>query len=92
MICFPVYYADDYKSCEIFDRTSVTITHSSQVSHSRGRLGYYQGNPATVGSFYDDGWTKAESYSSTGWNYSPDFHRLQSFNFYHLEGIFSEFR
>ncbi|CAG5102927.1 Oidioi.mRNA.OKI2018_I69.chr1.g532.t1.cds [Oikopleura dioica] len=70
LICFPGY--SPIESCEIFDLTSATPTHSTQYTHTYGKLGIYQGNPITVGSYYSSGTKKVEVYNPTGWFSMPD--------------------
>ncbi|CAG5104914.1 Oidioi.mRNA.OKI2018_I69.chr1.g1666.t1.cds [Oikopleura dioica] len=65
LICFDYSTA---KKCEIFDTSSIVTTHSSEFSHRYGSLGYYQGQPTSVGSGFGGGFRKVETYSSLGWS------------------------
>lgn len=75
LLCFDVEFS---KNCEIFDTTSIVSTHSTQFTHQRGSLGYYLGQPTTVGSVQSDGQNKVETYSTTGWTSLPDSPRYTS--------------
>ncbi|CBY40922.1 unnamed protein product, partial [Oikopleura dioica] len=55
------------KNCNIFDGSGVVKTHSSSYTHLHGGLGYYNGQPTTVGSEYKDGYRKVETLAQGGW-------------------------
>jgi len=63
LICFDI----NYKLCDIFTGSNVYTTYPTLYSHHRGGLGFYNGQPITVGSFRPDGRRKVETLSSTGW-------------------------
>ncbi|CBY31060.1 unnamed protein product [Oikopleura dioica] len=69
LICFN--YAQSSKSCEIFDGSSAVTTFETTNTHQLGGLGFYQNQPATVGSYWDNH-KKAETLTSTGWVALPD--------------------
>ena len=75
LVCFPNDGSN--KKCQIFDTvTSPTIyTWHATFTHNGGRLGFYKGNPTTVGSNYVDHElaVKVETLTSTGWALLPDF-------------------
>jgi len=54
-------------NCNIFDGSGVVKTHSSYFTHLNGGLGYYNGQPTTVGSKYEDGYRKVETLAQDGW-------------------------
>jgi hypothetical protein len=51
----------------LFDGVTITSTFSTRFSHGGGSLGFYEGNPTTVGSEYENGFQKTETLTSTGW-------------------------
>jgi len=68
LICFSY----SLKSCEEFDGTSIVSTFAAGWSHHYGGLGYYQGQPASVGCSWNSH-QKVEGLSATGWTNLPDF-------------------
>ena len=76
LICFPNDLR--YKDCTIFDTvTTPSIkTSATTYSHAGGGLGFYKGNPTTVGSHDASpelGAVKVETLTSTGWSTMADF-------------------
>ncbi|CAG5077711.1 Oidioi.mRNA.OKI2018_I69.PAR.g8794.t1.cds [Oikopleura dioica] len=69
MVCFS---ATNWRNCEIFDTSSSVTTHSTRFTHWSGSLGYYRGQPTTVGSYEPSGFQKVETYSFSGWQNLPD--------------------
>ena len=53
--------------CDLFDGTTSTPTFSSNYPHYRGSLGFYEGKPTTVGSWYSAGYKKVETLTESGW-------------------------
>ena len=78
MVCFD---RGSHKNCELFDGTSSTPTHSAQFLHHHGSLGYYKGQPTTVGCYYSNGQKKVETYSTSGWTSLADHPRWRIFAF-----------
>lgn len=64
LICFDY---TTWKFCDVFTGSSVDSTHSTSYRHRYAGLGFYNGQPTTVGSYYSDGYRKVETLSSTGW-------------------------
>ncbi|CAG5076383.1 Oidioi.mRNA.OKI2018_I69.PAR.g8447.t1.cds [Oikopleura dioica] len=64
--------ASNEPRCDLFDGTSSRSTHSAQFSHNYVDLGYYKGQPTTVGGGNSDGHQKVETYSTSGWTSLPD--------------------
>ncbi|CBY10514.1 unnamed protein product [Oikopleura dioica] len=69
LICFDL---TNKKSCDVFTGSSVVSTYSTWYSHHDGGLGFYNGQPITVGSLRYDGKRKVETLSSTGWTRLAD--------------------
>ena len=58
--------------CEVFTGSNVVETHSTTYPHDGGGLGFYNGQPTTVGNYFEDGYRKVETMSKTGWTSLPD--------------------
>ena len=58
--------------CEVFDGSNVASTFSSTYSHRAGGLGFYNGQPTTVGDWQDAGRGKVETLTETGWEAVTD--------------------
>jgi len=73
LICFG-RSVSPYNKCDVFfaDET-VLSTDSTAYSHSSGGLGFYTGQPTTVGSDASDGYNKVETLTATGWQVLDDF-------------------
>ena len=71
LVCFP--FDDFYKNCEVFDSKTSKSTFKTKYRHRGGKLGFYRGQPTTVGSEYGDGRNKVETLSSSGWRVLNDF-------------------
>ncbi|CBY37719.1 unnamed protein product [Oikopleura dioica] len=69
LICFD---ETNWNSCDIFTSSSVVSTYSTSYTHYKGGLGFYNGQPITVGSYFSDGHRKVETLSSTGWTSLAD--------------------
>ena len=69
LVCFGSP-SDD--SCEEFNGEKSIPTFSTSDRHRHGGLGFYRGQPATVGN-YDPNHGKAETLSSSGWSSLPTF-------------------
>ena len=69
LICFDYTYG---KYCDLFDGEAITWTFTTFVPHAYGSLGFYEGNPTTVGSRYVNGHRKVETLTSSGWTSLPD--------------------
>ena len=63
LICFD---NRNFKSCDVFTGSTVISTCSTSYSHKDGGLGFYNGQPITVGSVIDDGFRRVETLSSSG--------------------------
>ena len=61
------------KSCDIFDGSSVATTDSTTFPHVGGELGFYNGQPTTVGSYDQNGAYKVETLGVNGWTSLADF-------------------
>ena len=70
LICFGYYQSR--ASCELFDGTTSTATFSTSAAHYYGGLAFYNGSPATVGSF-NLASAAAESLSASEWTDLPNF-------------------
>jgi len=82
LICFD---ATRWRSCVIFNGSSVVSTYSTSYRHRRGGLGLYNGQPITVGSHFSDGRRKVETLSSIGWTSLAD--SKMNYNGHHLIGL-----
>jgi len=83
LICF----GGDGKSCETFDGVSTASTFSTNWIHNSGGLGFYQGQPASVGSRrFSESHNKAETLTTTGWTALPD-HPLENIYEHSLVGL-----
>ena len=69
LVCFN--YAQNSKTCEIFDGSTTVTTFEASYTHGIGGLGFYNSQPATVGC-YRSKHKKAETMTSTGWAALPD--------------------
>ena len=69
LVCFGFASKD---SCEEFNGEKSIPTFSTSDPHWYGGLGFYRGQPATVGSWRPDH-GKAETLSSLGWSFLPTF-------------------
>jgi len=69
LICFD---STNSISCEVFTGSSVFSTYSTSYRHFQGGLGFYNGQPITVGGIHPDGHRKIETLSSTGWTSLAD--------------------
>ncbi|CBY13089.1 unnamed protein product [Oikopleura dioica] len=76
LICFG--NISPYKYCDIFDGSTVVTTFTTTYSHRNGGLGYYNGQPTTVGSSSQNGFGKVETLSQNGWTSLAD-HPMQVF-------------
>jgi hypothetical protein len=59
----------------VFDGSSATPTFSTKYCHGGGGLGFYKGNPTTVGcgNLYEwSAYRKTETLTETGWVQLPD--------------------
>jgi hypothetical protein len=73
LICFGNISPNNY--CDVFDGSTAVSTFSSRYPHRAGGLGYYNGNPTTVGSGSSDEPHKVETLKIDGWTSLniPDF-------------------
>jgi hypothetical protein len=71
LICFGNIPPNNY--CDVFDGSTAVSTFSSRYSHRLGGLGYFNGNPTTVGGFDSDGYRKVETLNEDGWTSLDDF-------------------
>ena len=69
LICFDY---SNHKLCDRFTGTNVVSTHSTTYSHPDGSLGFYNGQPTTVGSRTSGGYRITETLTSTGWQRLAD--------------------
>ena len=58
--------------CEIYDGVGIYSSYSTNFTHILGKLGFYNGQPTTVGSTGKDGYRKTETFDSDGWFSLPD--------------------
>ena len=78
MICFgPSSTSKHDYQCDEFNGSNGQSAHyltRSSFYHHWGCLSYYNGNPTAVGGYHHTKHqsNKAESYTSTGWNWVPD--------------------
>ncbi|CBY13541.1 unnamed protein product [Oikopleura dioica] len=70
LICFG--NNSPYNYCDIFDGSNVVTTFSTTYPHNFGGLGYYNGQPTTVGSGVSDAYRKVETLSQNGWTSLAD--------------------
>jgi len=72
LICFGSHSPHNY--CDIFDGSNVVTTFSTTYPHNYGGLGYYNGQPTTVGSQsqLSDEHGKVETLSQNGWTSLAD--------------------
>ncbi|CBY33468.1 unnamed protein product [Oikopleura dioica] len=70
LICFGSHSPQNY--CDIFDGSNVVTTFSTTYPHNYGGLGYYNGQPTTVGGDNTDAYRKVETLSQNGWTSLAD--------------------
>ncbi|CAG5108381.1 Oidioi.mRNA.OKI2018_I69.chr1.g3768.t1.cds [Oikopleura dioica] len=71
MICFP--RDDEWRSCEEFDGTDVSIKPATKYSHKGSCLALYNNKPVTVSSSLSDGYKKVEKFDGVSWIELEDF-------------------
>ncbi|CAG5108423.1 Oidioi.mRNA.OKI2018_I69.chr1.g3788.t1.cds [Oikopleura dioica] len=71
MICFPD--DDEWKNCEEFDGSAVSIKQSTKFSHRSSCLALYKDQPVAVSSGLPDGYKKVEKFGGVSWTEMEDF-------------------
>ena len=64
LICFDTTH---HTHCDVFSGTNHSTTFSTTYWHPYGGLGYYNGQPTTVGSNILNGYRKVETLGPLGW-------------------------
>ncbi|CAG5111208.1 Oidioi.mRNA.OKI2018_I69.chr2.g5538.t1.cds [Oikopleura dioica] len=77
LICFSY---DEYKNCEEFDGSAVSIKPATKYSHRSSCLALYFDQPVGIGSSLSDGYKKVEKFDGGSWIELPDFPKAISFH------------
>ncbi|CAG5108385.1 Oidioi.mRNA.OKI2018_I69.chr1.g3770.t1.cds [Oikopleura dioica] len=71
LICFPD--DENFKKCEEFDGSAVSIKPATKYSHRDSCLALYKNQPVAVSSELSDGYKKVEKFDGASWTEMEDF-------------------
>ena len=71
MICFPK--DEEWKKCEQFDGSAVSIKQATKYSHRSSCLALYHDQAVAVSSYLSGGYKKVEKFDGASWTEMEDF-------------------